>query len=144
MLLFPTPGSPGCCGGKRFVFCTDHEHKDVPDRELMAFARGADLLYLDGQYLADEYEGKIGIMGEAPLSRRGWGHSSVEACVATAVAAGARVLHVGHREPKRDDSDLARVDLYIQQSMATALQSAGRDPASCRTCIPWEGLTVPI
>jgi phosphoribosyl 1,2-cyclic phosphodiesterase len=132
------------CGGKRFVFCTDHEHKDVPDRELMDFARGADLLYLDGQYLADEHEGKIGIMGETPLSRQGWGHSSVEACVATAVAAGVRVLHVGHREPKRDDNDLARVDRYIQQSMAAALTSAGRDPASCSTCIPWEGLTVGI
>jgi phosphoribosyl 1,2-cyclic phosphodiesterase len=132
------------CGGKRFVFCTDHEHKEVPDRELMAFADGADLLYLDGQYLANEHEGKIGIMGEAPLSRHGWGHSAVEACVATAVAAGVRVLHVGHREPKRDDNDLARVDRYIQQSMAAALTSAGRDPASCNTCIPWEGLTVRI
>jgi phosphoribosyl 1,2-cyclic phosphodiesterase len=132
------------CGGKRFVFCTDHEHQEVPDRTVAEFARGADLLYLDGQYLADELEGKTGIMDEQPLSRRGWGHSSVEACVATGVAAQARLVHIGHREPKRDDNDLARVDRYVRQCMAEALRSAGRDPASCPASVPFEGLTVRI
>jgi phosphoribosyl 1,2-cyclic phosphodiesterase len=132
------------CGGRSFVFCTDHEHVDGPDARVADFARGADLLYLDGQYLAAEYEGRTGIMGEAPQARRGWGHSSVESCIATAVAAGVRTLHVGHREPKRDDSDLARLEEYAKACLAKALREAGRDPQSCSACIPCEGLTLQL
>jgi phosphoribosyl 1,2-cyclic phosphodiesterase len=142
---------PGGClafrlenAGRVFVFATDHEHPELPDRALAEFSRRADLLYTDGQYLAAEYKGEVGIMGERPFSRRGWGHSSVEACVATAVAAEVRELHVGHREPKRNDEDLARVERYLQQRLPDALQAAGRKPDSCRTCIPYEGLTVRI
>lgn len=132
------------CAGKSFVFCTDHEHKDVPDAVLAAFARDADLLYLDGQYLAAEYEGRVGIMGEMPLARMGWGHSSVEACVATGIASRSRLLHIGHREPKRDDMDLARVESAIQQCLIASLEQAGRDVLSCRACMPFEGLTVEL
>jgi phosphoribosyl 1,2-cyclic phosphodiesterase len=142
---------PGGClayrlenAGRVFVFATDHEHPELPDRTLAEFTRGADLFYTDGQYLAAEYKGESGIMGEKPFSRRGWGHSSVEACVATAVAAEVRELHVGHREPKRNDEDLARVERYLQQRLVDALQAAGRNPDSCRTRIPFEGLTVRI
>jgi phosphoribosyl 1,2-cyclic phosphodiesterase len=135
----------GCLGfrlehsGKSFVFCTDHEHAEVPDAKLATFAHDADLLYMDGQYLEDEYQGKVGIMAEPAMPRRGWGHSSVESCVATAAAARARRLHIGHREPKRDDFDLARVEAYLQQCAAAAVRGAGRDMPAC---IPYEGLTV--
>jgi phosphoribosyl 1,2-cyclic phosphodiesterase len=130
------------CRGRSFVFCTDHEHEQVPDRDLAEFARDADLLYIDGQYLAQEYEGREGIMSEAPQSHHGWGHSSVEASVATAVTAGVRQLHLGHREPKRDDCDLARVESYAQACLAKELRQLGREPAVCAACIPFEGLTV--
>jgi phosphoribosyl 1,2-cyclic phosphodiesterase len=140
---------PGGClafrlenAGRAFVFATDHEHAEVPDRTLAGFARDADLLYLDGQYLAAEYEGRVGIMGERPLARVGWGHSPIEACVATAVAAGARRLHVGHREPKRDDADLVRVEGVLKEGMAAALRAAGLPPDACAASIPYEGLTV--
>jgi phosphoribosyl 1,2-cyclic phosphodiesterase len=140
---------PGGClafrlenAGRVFVFATDHEHPEVPDRTLADFARGADLFYTDGQYLDAEYLGKEGVMGEKPLSRQGWGHSAVEACVATAVAAGVRQLHVGHREPKRDDRDLARVERYLQALLCEELRRAGRTPDACRALIPYEGLTV--
>jgi phosphoribosyl 1,2-cyclic phosphodiesterase len=142
---------PGGClafrlenAGRVFVFATDHEHPEVPDRQLASFARDADLLYMDGQYLAAEYEGKQGIMSEKPYSRRGWGHSSVEACIATAVAAGARTLHVGHREPKRTDENTARVDRYLQEQMQVALTAAGRDTGACRALIPCEGMTIQL
>ena len=49
---------PGGClayrlerGGHRVVIATDHEHQEIPDRRLADFARGADLLYTDAQYL---------------------------------------------------------------------------------------------
>jgi len=132
------------CQGKSFVFCTDHEHLEVPDLTLAEFARGADLLYLDGQYLAAEYQGRVGVMGEAALTRRGWGHSSVEACVATAVAAGVRHLHVGHREPKRDDAGMARFDAYMQQCLVKALRRKGLDAAACAGCVPFEGMRMEL
>jgi phosphoribosyl 1,2-cyclic phosphodiesterase len=142
---------PGGClafrlenAGRVFVFATDHEHQQVPDTDLALFAERADLLYMDGQYLFAEYEGKQGIMGEKPCSRRGWGHSSVEACVATAVAARVRELHVGHREPKRSDADTAAVEQYLKQAMRTAVSRAGRDAAECRALIPYEGMTIRI
>src|SRR5439155_23442142 len=111
------------------------------DRALAEFARDADLLYLDGQYLDAEYQGTAPIMQDTPMSRRGWGHSTVEACVATAVAARVRSLHVGHREPKRDDFDLARIDAYLQQCVAEALKGTGRQMPAC---IPQEGLTIQV
>jgi phosphoribosyl 1,2-cyclic phosphodiesterase len=143
---------PGGCvayriesSGRSFVFATDHEHAETPDPELAAFARSADLLYADGQYLRDEYEGKARLPGETQVNaRRGWGHSWVEACVATAVAAGVRELHVGHREPKRSDDDLARVEEYLQQLVAAALRDAGRPADSLRARLPYEGLTVAL
>src|SRR5205807_4327209 len=81
---------PGGClayrfenAGKVFVFATDHEQAEVPDRNLAEFVRGADLLYTEGQYTRDEYNGQAGPAGEPPMKRLGWGHSSVEACVTT-------------------------------------------------------------
>jgi phosphoribosyl 1,2-cyclic phosphodiesterase len=145
---YPLKHPGGClgfrleCRGRRFVFCTDHEHEQASDLGLAQFAQGADLLYLDGQYLAQEYEGRTGIMSEAPQSHRGWGHSPIEASVATAVAAGVRQLHLGHRDPKRDDFDLARVERYAQECLAGALRQAGREQAACTACIPFEGLIV--
>src|SRR5690606_27444457 len=73
--------------GKRIVVATDHEQTDVPDRTLAQFAHRADLVYLDSQYLQCEYEGKRGVGTTPPRVRRGWGHSTVEASVATALAA---------------------------------------------------------
>jgi phosphoribosyl 1,2-cyclic phosphodiesterase len=138
----------GCLGyrlenaGRAFVFATDHEHQEVPDRDLAAFARRADLLYLDGQYLAAEYEGRQGLLGDAPLARRGWGHSPVEACVATAVAAEVGALHVGHREPKRTDEDIDHLEHYLARLLEAELIRAGRSPDACRAVIPYEGLCV--
>jgi phosphoribosyl 1,2-cyclic phosphodiesterase len=140
---------PGGClayrlenAGKVFVFATDHEQPEVPDRKLADFARDADLLYADGQYTQDEYEGKSGPASDPPLLRRGWGHSAVEACVRTAVAAGVRELHVGHREPRRGDDELARVDATIRNLVAEELRRTGKPADACRALIAYEGLTV--
>lgn len=141
----------GCLGyrlensGRSFVFATDHEQTESPDVDLAAFARNADLLYADGQYLRDEYEGHAIVPGEVQAqSRRGWGHSSVEACVATAVAAGVRELHIGHREPKRSDADLARIEDELRELVAQALARAGRPADALRARVPHEGLTAMI
>jgi phosphoribosyl 1,2-cyclic phosphodiesterase len=140
---------PGNClayrlenAGRVFVFATDHEPPEVPDRALAAFARGADVFYTDGQYLDAEYEGREPIPQESVLSRRGWGHGTVEACVATALHAGVRELHLGHREPLRSDEELARVEEYAQRLLREGLKREGRNADDCRVLIPVEGLTV--
>jgi phosphoribosyl 1,2-cyclic phosphodiesterase len=146
-----TLNHPGGClayrlenAGRAFVFATDHEHQEVPDRGLAAFADGADLLYTEGQYLATEYDGRQAVPREFPLARHGWGHSPVEACVATAVAAGVRALHVGHREPMRPDEQLAALDQYLQDLLRVELRRAGRAADACQVCIPYEGMTVHV
>src|SRR5262249_20862978 len=64
-------------GGRAYVSATDHEHTPGPDAGLVEFARGADVLYTEGQYTLAEYEGREGISGDPPSPRRGWGHSPV-------------------------------------------------------------------
>lgn len=142
---------PGTCIGYRFdrlgksiVLASDHEHKQTPDPTLVDFARGADLLYADAQYLEDEYEGRVGIMKERPVPRRGWGHSSVESFIASAVAADAKRLHLGHREPKRDDADLHRVERFAQEAMRQTLIAQGRDPNEIEVCIVREDVVVEL
>ena len=132
------------CGGRRFVFATDHEQTEVPDPVLAEFARDADLLYSDAQFLADEYEGRIGVGSEPPMARRGWGHSTVEAAVTTAVAAGVRWLHLGHHEPTRSDAELAAVETHAQQLMAAALSTAGKSPDACRVELAREDLSIEL
>lgn len=126
--------------GRAFVFASDHEHQTVPDLQLAEFARDADLLYLDAQYLADEYHGRKGIDSEPPLSREGWGHSTVEACVRTAVAAGVKRLHLGHLDPHRCDEDKSRVGALADQLLARELSRAGRAATSCSVQVVHEGL----
>jgi phosphoribosyl 1,2-cyclic phosphodiesterase len=142
---------PGGClafrlenAGHVFVFATDHEQQQVPDLILADFARGADLLYTEGQYLQAEYEGRESIPGDPPLSRRGWGHSPVEACVATAVAAGVRALHIGHREPRRNDAQIAQVEALAIRLLQDELARAGQPPGKCTVRIPYEGLQVQV
>ncbi len=142
---------PGGClafrmenAGRVFVFATDHEQPEVPDRKLAAFVHEADLLYTEGQYLQTEYDGKEAVPGDFPLRRHGWGHSPMEACVATALAAKVRQLHVGHREPRRNDEQIADCERYLQRLAREALVQQGRPPDDCRVSIPYEGMTVAI
>lgn len=122
------------CGGKVYVFATDHEQPNPPDMDLAEFVNGADVLYTEGQYTKAEYEGKEGLPGEPPLSRRGWGHSSIEACVTTCIAAGVKCLHLGHRDPARTDADLARLEKYAQDLAGNR----------CQVVVPFEGMTVTL
>jgi phosphoribosyl 1,2-cyclic phosphodiesterase len=140
---------PGGClayrlenAGRVYVFATDHEQVQVPDRGLAEFARGADFLYTEGQYTRGEYEGRDKIGSSPALPRQGWGHSSIEACVSTAVAAGVRELHLGHRDPARSDADIAHLQVFLQQCLREELRRAGRAEDSCRARIVHEGLTV--
>lgn len=136
---------PGHClgyklqrGDRTIVFASDHEQPTTPDPTLCEHARGADLLYCDAQYLSAEYRGTRGIAGEPAMSRRGWGHGTVEALVDTALEAGVRRLHLGHHEPLRDDEQLAKLETFAQS------RAANRGTAPCHVQLAREGLTLRI
>lgn len=140
---------PGGClayrlenAGRVFVFATDHEQIETPDRGLAELARGADVLYTEGQYTRAEYEGRDKVGLSPAMPRQGWGHSTIEACVCTAVAAGVRELHVGHRDPARSDEDLARLEDFLRQCLREELNRVGRAEDSCRARMVHEGLIV--
>jgi phosphoribosyl 1,2-cyclic phosphodiesterase len=142
---------PGGClafrldnAARSFVFASDHEQPEVPDCGLAGFAADADLLYLDGQYLTSEYEGREAIPGGHPMARQGWGHSTAEACVATAVAARAGLVHVGHREPRRPDEQTAALERYLQLLLRDELHRQGRMAYECTLQIPHESMTVRV
>ena len=137
---------PGGCvafrfdrGPRRLVFASDHEHHAIPDLQLANFARDADLFYADAQYLRDEYDGKTGISGDWPQSRQGWGHSTVEAAIETAIAAGAKRLHLGHHDPKRNDDQLAEILTIARRLMRSSLDRLDRPPNSCQVELAGEG-----
>ena len=132
------------CRGKAIVIATDHEQRSVPDVELAAFATGADLLYADAQFLAEEYDGRASLMGDDPCSRVGWGHSYVEAVVATAIEARVRRLHLGHHDPRRDDEALHRIECYARALSQSLLDDRGSTAERCELRLAPEGLTVRI
>jgi ribonuclease BN (tRNA processing enzyme) len=118
-------------GGKVLVFCTDHElrhgdgtheddarSRDAEDR-LIRYARGADLMYRDGQYLRAEYDGLQGIGQSGAISRIGWGHSCIEDVIEMSQECNVKQTLIGHHDPNRDWSERN----WLDESMAR--RSAG-------------------
>jgi phosphoribosyl 1,2-cyclic phosphodiesterase len=127
-------------GESRLVIATDHEQTEIPDQRIAEFARGADLLYLDAQYLQAEYDGQKPIGSLPAQSRRNWGHSSIEASIATAIAAEAKELHLGHHDPHRSDCELMQIERYAAD-YAQQLQRDLPPPARCRVRLAREAST---
>ena len=77
------------------VFCTDVEHINGLDENIINLARGADLLIHDGQYNAVEY-----------IKHKGWGHSSWEQAAEVAIQAKVKKLIITHHDPDHTDDFL--------------------------------------
>ncbi|WNG25969.1 MBL fold metallo-hydrolase [Cystobacter fuscus] len=88
------------CDGRSVVYATDVEHGCDMDRDLVEFARDADVLIIDAMYTEDEYRGRKG------ASKMGWGHSTWEAAVHVANAAQVKQLVLFHHETTRDDEEM--------------------------------------
>lgn len=88
--------------GKVLVFCTDIEHGDGIDSDIVELARGADLLIHVAQYTPDE-----------PGRKKGWGHSRREQAIEVARRAGVKRLALTHHDPDHDDVVLARENMGI-------------------------------
>ncbi len=100
--------------GKAFVYATDHEQLTETDQALADFAKNADVIYMDGQYLLSEYEGLTPICSGMATNRKGWGHTPMEWCLKTALAAKIKILHLGHKDPRRNDQSTENNLKYIK------------------------------
>jgi ribonuclease BN (tRNA processing enzyme) len=115
------------------VIATDHEQPSTPDLALAEFARGADVLYLDAQFLRDEYDCRIGIASEAPQSRAGWGHTPLEDCFPTAAKAKVKRLLLGHHDPRRNDAALRAIAEKVRGM-----------PSAFEATLAYQGLTLEL
>jgi phosphoribosyl 1,2-cyclic phosphodiesterase len=79
--------------GRVFALLSDTEgFPGRYDRELIALAKGADLIVYDGTFTETEI-----------ISRAGWGHSTYERGIRLANEAGAKQLCLFHHDPSHDD-----------------------------------------
>ena len=102
--------------GKSVVYATDIEQKGGGYPDIIEFARDADLLIHDAQYLHEEYFSEL-------KPKKGWGHSTVEIAVEVAEKARVKRLVLFHHEPTHDDKAMARIErqgkrLFPQTSIA--------------------------
>src|SRR6185503_6115090 len=85
-----------------FVYATDLEEQAGGYPEVIDFARDADLLVHDAQYLGNEYYSKT-------KPKKGWGHSTVELATEVALAAKVKRLALFHHEPMHDDRTMREI-----------------------------------
>ena len=89
--------------GKSVVICTDLEHGETIDPEVVDFCQGADLLVHEAQYTEEEL-----------AQRRGWGHSSFNQALVVAEKAKVKQLFITHHDPDHDDEFLRRIEKQCQ------------------------------
>lgn len=92
------------------VVCTDLEHLNGIDKNIVSFAKDADLLIHDGQYTANEYK-----------KFKGWGHSTWEQAVEVAIKANVKKLIVTHHDPDHNDDFLDGIEKECQKLFPNSL-----------------------
>ena len=88
------------------TICTDIEHGDSIDQNIVELARGSDILIHEAQYTEDEYS-----------TKRGWGHSTYEQAIEVARQAGVKQLVITHHDPDHDDAFLREQEARCQAIM---------------------------
>lgn len=78
---------------------------NIENQRLIEFFSGADVLIHDAQYTIEEYKD----------SKSGWGHSTYEYAVETAIAAKAKQLFFYHHDPQRTDDALDAIERKWRQ-----------------------------
>ncbi len=94
---------------KTIVYCTDIEHGESINSEIIHLSRNADLLIHEAQYNNEELK-----------SKRGWGHSSWEQAVEVAKAANVKNLAFFHHDPSHDDTYLLNLEKEVQKEFPTS------------------------
>ena len=86
------------------MFCTDVEHADGIDPNVVKLCRNADLLIHDAQYTPEELKEK-----------KEWGHSSWEQAVEVALQASVNRLALTNHDPTHNDAFLRTVEKECQE-----------------------------
>jgi len=101
---------PGGCIGVRFefnkksvVFCTDVEHSDGIDQNVVDLAMNVDVLIHEAQYTDEELE-----------THKGWGHSSYSQAIEVAERSNVKQLIITHHDPDHDDEFLKTIEKKCQ------------------------------
>ena len=111
--------------GSRIAFFPDTEPRTGgADREMIDFVRDADLLILDSQYDAEEYQEHLG-----------WGHGCVDDSVGLALQAGVKQLSLFHHDPDHNDR---RIDSLVRH----ARRLVTKQKAKLRVDAAREGVTI--
>lgn len=111
----------GCYGyrvaynGKVITYCTDTEHRENPDANVLTLAKDADIFVYDCQYTPEEY---TGASGGPP--RIGWGHSTFVEGAKLALAAGAKRLVLFHHDPGHDDRTVDEIERRCRELFPNA------------------------
>lgn len=88
---------------KVLVVCTDVEHINGLDENIVALSMNADVLIHDGQYTMKEYE-----------KYKGWGHSPWRHAVDVAIQANVKRLVITHHDPDHNDDFLDAMERECQ------------------------------
>lgn len=99
-------------GSITLVYCTDVEHGESIDPNVVNLARNADLLIHDAQYTPEELKRK-----------KGWGHSSWQQAVEVALQANVKKLALFHHDPEHDDRFLLGVEKECQRLFPNAVMA---------------------
>lgn len=91
--------------GKSAVFCTDIEHANGIDKNLVELAKDTDLLIHDAQFTPEEYQ-----------THKGWGHSSYEHAIEVAIKANAKKLILTHHDPDHNDEFLTSLEETLSKA----------------------------
>ncbi len=112
-VIHPGPTVGFRVAGKHSVFTYMPDHEPALGRNGMIkdtkwisgynLAKGADLLYHDGQYTTTEYQQK-----------KGWGHSSMEDALQFASICKAKKLIIAHHDPYHSDDQLNKIFSELQ------------------------------
>jgi len=93
--------------GKSVVYATDTEGYVGTDKRLVKFAKDADVLIHDAQYLDEHYWGQL----EGLPSTQGYGHSTVTMACEVAASASTGQLVLFHHDPTYTDNMLAGMEV---------------------------------
>ena len=103
--------------GKSIVYSTDTEGYVGTDKRLVKFAKDADVLIHDAQYMDDHYWGQL----EGFPATQGFGHSTVTMACEVAVASEAGQLVLFHHDPAYADDMLAGMERTAKSLFADSV-----------------------
>jgi len=98
--------------GVSISICSDSEHFSTANDAFAKICKETDLIICDGQYAKEEYSGGF-------VSKQGWGHGTVDACLEEMVAAGAKKMVITHHDPSHDDDKLKFMEDYVHAKAKT-------------------------